>query len=65
MMTADKSIFLWSKNDEWWDFDEKGEVILTSKAPEEADLSFKKYKEYMERVKQIPSVVLAGGIFVI
>lgn len=51
MMTADKSIFLWSKNDEWWDYDEKGKVILTSKAPKEAVLSFKKYKEHMEKVK--------------
>ena len=51
MMTADKSIFMWSKNDEWWDYDEKGKEILTSKAPKEAVLSFKKYKEYMEKTK--------------
>ena len=51
MMTADKSLFLWNKNDEWWDYDEKGNVVLTPKAPEEAKESFKRFKEHMAKSK--------------
>lgn len=51
MMTVDKSLFLWNKNDEWWDYDEKGKVVLTTKAPEEAQESFKRFKEHIEKSK--------------
>lgn len=43
MMTADRSLFLWNKNDDWWDYDENGKVILTDKAPDEAKQSFGRY----------------------
>lgn len=42
MMTADKSLFLWNKNDDWWDYDKNGKVFLTEKAPQEARESFEK-----------------------
>lgn len=45
MMTAEKDLFLWNKNDKWWDYDEKGNVVLTLSAPEEAKKSFEKYKK--------------------
>lgn len=51
MMTADKSLFLWNKNDDWWEYDQSGEVVLTVSAPEEARKSFEKYKEKKKEVK--------------
>lgn len=51
MMTADKSLFFWNSNDEWWDYDEKGNVVLTTKAPEEAKESFRKFKEHTAKSK--------------
>lgn len=45
MMTADKELFVWNKDDSWWDYDEKGDVVLTEKATQEAKDSFEKYKE--------------------
>lgn len=51
MMTADQSLFLWNKNDEWWNYDEKGNIVLTPKAPEKAKESFKKFKEHMTKAK--------------
>lgn len=51
MMTVDKSLFLWNKNDEWWDYDEKGNVVLTPKAPKEARESFKRFKERKSKLK--------------
>ena len=47
-MTSDKSLFLWNKNDDWWDYDEKGKVFLTDKAPKEARES---YEKFMKKVK--------------
>ena len=50
MMTADRSLFIWNKNDEWWDYDKDGKVVLTDKAPEEAKKSFEKYCNKMKAI---------------
>ena len=49
MMTADKSLFLWNKGDSWWDYDEKGDIVLTDRAPQEARKSFERYKKSLNR----------------
>lgn len=51
MMTADKSLFLWNKDDSWWDYNEKGDIVLTDKAPKEAKESFERYKKKIESTK--------------
>lgn len=48
MMTADKNLFLWNQNDEWWDYDKDGNVFLTKKAPKEAIESYEKFKQKAE-----------------
>lgn len=45
MMTADKSLFFWNQNDEWWDYDKDGKIFLTDKAPEEARKSYEAFKK--------------------
>ena len=46
MMTADKDLFLWKTNKDWYRFNEEtGDFELTDKAPKEAIESFKKLKE--------------------
>lgn len=51
MMTTDKSLFLWNKDDSWWDYNEEGDVVLTDRAPKEARESFEKYKEKIKSTK--------------
>ena len=51
MMTTDKSLFLWNKDDSWWEYDENGNVVLTDEAPDKARESFEKYKKKIELTK--------------
>lgn len=45
MMTADASLFLWQRDDAWWDYDKDGHVVLTDKAPQQARESYEKFKK--------------------
>ncbi len=55
-MTANKKIFFWRINEEWYNTytDKNGHVKtkLTNKAPEEARKSFRAYKRYI-RIRKL------------